>query len=299
MVGDENPGLIFDGDDGDPFTTSDIPVVLLHDGGGTCFAYYCLNPLNRPTYEIHNPHFENGKPWPGGIPEMAQHYVDLMRKVVPQGQILLGGWSLGGILSLEMARILANDDMYHVLGIAMVDSICPDAPLARARLGDKRIVAFEGEFGPQTKQETIERVTQCFSEARRAVGLYQLPVWDDDDDNNNNNQACENGVKNGEDQLDVEKHASSKIVCPPVILLRAKETVPVESGAVSFVDYVRDDRSLGWDEYRKGFLTQIIDIPGHHFNIFSWDHIDTISEKLIYALTKLEILSKTNTSTSR
>lgn len=293
MIGDENPQLIFEAEDGDPLAASDVPLVLIHDGGGTCFAYYCLNPLSRTTYEIHNPRFESQIPWTGGIPEMARHYVGLMRKMVPRGRIVLGGWSLGGILSLEMAHVLAEDDMYQVVGIVMVDSICPLGMRKRSELLGRQAIAFDGQFGPNTKQETKERVTWCFAEARRAVAMYEPPSWDEDQ------PKTTNGSVNGNNGRNLEKNISRKAVCPPVILLRAKGAVPVQPGDVSFVDIVRDDRSLGWNAYRQGMFEEIVDIPGHHFNIFEWEHIDNVSDKLVEACSKLEAISASRASALR
>lgn len=272
MIGSENCQIIFEAQDGRPQAASDVPLVLIHDGGGTCFAYYCLNPLGRTTYEIHNPRYESQVPWAGGIPEMARHYVRLMRAAVPPGRILLGGWSLGGILSLEMARLLAQDGRYQVVGIVMIDSICPLGAKTLSALLGNRITAFQGQWGPHTKQETKDRVTWCFAEARRALAAYELPTWNDE-------------------------QSKAKIPCPPTILLRAKEAVQVQPGDVSFVDVLRNNRSLGWDAYRNGMFEEIVDIPGHHFNIFDFDHIDVVSDKLTEACSKLEALSKSRRST--
>lgn len=298
MALDENPCIVFEAEDGGPasHTPSQIPLILIHDGGGTCFAYYCLNPLNRPVYEIHNPYFarddaDGGAHWPGGIPEMARHYAGLIRKVMPRGgTVLLGGWSLGGILSLEVARVLLFEQEglppFRIMGIAMVDSVCPAvlyADLQGRENGEKKIVPFKGEFGPNTKPETIERVTRCFAEARRAVADYALPsCWGDPGrrwaENGNGHHQKHNG---GGEVTDIKP-------LPPAILLRAREALPVEADEVSFVDTVRNDRSLGWDLYRKGFFEEVVDIPGHHFNVFGWENIDVISEKLAEACKRLE-----------
>lgn len=237
-------------------------------------------------YEIHNPHFYSGKPWPGGIQEMARHYVGLMRKMVPRGRILLGGWSLGGLLSLEMARILADDPSYTVVGIVMVDSICPVD--LRPKLELPTVAAYKQKFGPNTKKETIEGVERCFTEARKAVEIWQLPSWDETDREREHEATHDtNGTENGDTQP--HTHApSSKVQCPPTILLRARDAVPTEPGEICFVDLTRDERTLGWDRYRKDIIQEIIDIPGHHFNIFAWEHIDTVSEKLMAACTTLE-----------
>ncbi|ROV88647.1 hypothetical protein VMCG_10320 [Cytospora schulzeri] len=289
MKDDENPCLVYDAEDGpNSQRSSHIPIVMIHDGGGTCFAYYCLNPIGRPMYEIHNPHFYSGKPWPGGIPEMAQHYVGLMRKMVPRGRILLGGWSLGGLLSLEMARILADDPLYTVIGIVMVDSICPVALRPKTELANTRVAPYQQKFGPNTKKETIEGVERCFAEARTSVETYQLPSWDEAD--RESEQEAANGTSGTENEKpqSLQRGPAAKVQCPPTILLRARDAVPADPEEVSFVDLTREERTLGWDKYRKDFIQEIVDIPGHHFNIFAWEHIDTVSEKLMAACTTLE-----------
>ena len=86
---DENPSLIQGGrvDEG----LSDIPIFLIHDGGGTTFSYFCLGPLNRHVYGIHNPRFSSGHGWEGGMKELAAEYAELVQSVVPRGKVLLGG----------------------------------------------------------------------------------------------------------------------------------------------------------------------------------------------------------------
>jgi len=76
-----------------PTSGSNIPLFLLHDGGGTVFSYFLLGDLKRPVYGIHNPKFETGGKWAGGIDEMATTYCQYIKKVQPQGDILLGGVS--------------------------------------------------------------------------------------------------------------------------------------------------------------------------------------------------------------
>ena len=242
-----------------------MPLVLVHDGGGTCYSYWCLNPIGRPVYGIHNPHFHSGDSWPGGLPEMARHYVALMRQVVPRGRILLGGWSLGGLLSLEMASILADDTFFTVTGIVMIDSICPVA----FKTTTLEVVPFKHEWSKTTKQETRIAVERCFEEATKMVAQYDLPKWEV----NINAEANEKRPSTGP---------------PPAILLRAEQAVPVQPGGVSRVDVARGDRHLGWDLYRSNMFNQVVDIPGHHFNIFAMQYIDNVSEKLKMACDTLE-----------
>lgn len=213
---------------------------------------------------------------------MARHYVGLIRNTVPRGQILLGGWSLGGLLSIEMARVLAGDPDYTVIGIAMVDSICPAANASRTGAAKAAVVPYKQQFGPNTKQETIEGVERCFVEARQSIAAWTMPRWDGSDVEGSQGAA--------------DSAAPTSIKCPPTILLRAREAVPTGPGEVSFVDTTRQSRSLGWEEYQKDFLEEIVDIPGHHFSIFAWEYIDEVSEKLMDACNTLEKMAASTSS---
>ena len=203
---------------------------------------------------------------------MARHYVDLMRGSVPHGRILLGGWSLGGLLALEMASVLAGDEDFTVIGLVIVDSICPEAFRAPSLL---QVVPFKLEWNKNTKEETRVSVERCFSEATKMVIDYSLPKWGDD----------------RERASDDEKVTISRP--PPAILLRAAEAVPSKPGEVCRVDVSRADRHLGWDIYRKNLFNQVVDVSGHHYNIFAFEHIDDVSEKLKAACDTLEGSSST------
>jgi thioesterase domain-containing protein len=261
-----------------------VPLVLIHDGGGTIYSYHCLGPLDRPVYGIHNPHYGTPSVWTGGIRQMAAHYASLIKSVVPRGDVILGGWSLGGLLSLQIARLLADRDSgFNVLGIVMIDSIYPCEPTGAAAGRRRVVVPHVVEWSATTKQETREAVQRCFDEAGRMVREWELPTWEArEDDDDNEEAAVYDPVMRGKD-----------LQPPPVWLLRARESVPVlEKGSdgVSRVDTYRDDRYLGWDQYRRGMVVKVEDVPGHHYNIFSFEngHIDAVTEKLKSACVEVE-----------
>ena len=71
-----------------------LPLVLIHDGGGTVFNYWTIGPLRRQVYGISDPAFESGtdwEGWKGGIPQMAKLYCTTIKKHLKKGSILLGG----------------------------------------------------------------------------------------------------------------------------------------------------------------------------------------------------------------
>ncbi|TLD19339.1 hypothetical protein PspLS_10024 [Pyricularia sp. CBS 133598] len=257
---DENPCLIeepFPGTPDDALT----PLVLMHDGGGTVFNYHCIDPqLGRRVLGIANPNFDSGRSWlPGGIPEMARHYVRLLRGAFEDStggggstkngrRIILGGWSLGGLLALEMSKVLRGDRALRVVGLVMIDSICPLSWVQPS--GDTlpiQAVAAQHLFTATTKQETRDKVSRCFAEAVDMVLKWEMPEW--------------------------EEHSPP----PPAILLKAVDPVPVEGGGIARVDLARPDPNLAWDQYRKDWLVRVVDIPGHHFNVFSLQNVEHLS----------------------
>ncbi|KAF3012567.1 hypothetical protein E8E14_002465 [Neopestalotiopsis sp. 37M] len=105
-------------------TGNDTPLILIHDGGGTIFPYFRLGSLNRDVWAIHDPHFSTSDLWKGGIDEMAEHYMNSIKTAGIRGSVILGGWSLGGYISLAMAKILAgvSSPAFCVTGLLLIDT---------------------------------------------------------------------------------------------------------------------------------------------------------------------------------
>lgn len=86
MFGD-NPAIIQQ----ERFQASSVPLFLVHDGGGTITSYYSFGDLGRDLYGIYNPRFQDGEKWSGGISEMAEEYVAMIKSIAPGNRIMLGG----------------------------------------------------------------------------------------------------------------------------------------------------------------------------------------------------------------
>lgn len=109
-----------------PFRTSGsrIPFFCIHGmDGNVLFLERLLAGLNpdQPLYGImaRGVHGD-AKPLPT-IEQMADHYLAAIRAIQPHGPYILGGYSLGGAIALEIAHRLVQLDE-HVARIIMIDT---------------------------------------------------------------------------------------------------------------------------------------------------------------------------------
>jgi thioesterase domain-containing protein len=271
QVEELNPERIQSEDPKFPNSTacSSTTAILFHDGGGTTYPYHCLGGLYRNVYGIRNPHFFTGNIFLGGLPEMGKVYADYVRAAIARKDfrcrrkadgsvdILLGGWSLGGMLALEVAHELQKDAKINVVGIVMIDTTYA-GPTAREKhaAGDYEPLDFS-EDG-KTRNEILS--TRCMSEAVRMLEDWEPPRW--------------------EGELAGKK--------PKTILIKARDSCPTqEEGKISMIDCFRKDRMLGWSGYEAKMFTRVMEIPGNHFNIFDQDKIESTSKALRTAFDRL------------
>lgn len=101
---------------------SNAPLFLIHDGSGICVQYHRLRSFNRTVYAIHDPKFLEKNHW-SGLPDMAQSYARIVARTT-SGPYILGGWSFGGVVAFEAARVLMAEG-YDVVGVVLIDSPPP------------------------------------------------------------------------------------------------------------------------------------------------------------------------------
>jgi amino acid adenylation domain-containing protein len=110
----------------EPLADRRPPLFCVHPVGGTVFCYqdlarglgtgqmYALQARGLETGQVPNPR----------IQDMAAEYLDAILEVQPRGPFHLAGWSMGGVVALEMARAL--HERGHRIGlVAMLDSELP------------------------------------------------------------------------------------------------------------------------------------------------------------------------------
>lgn len=99
------------------------PFFLLHSAPGDLLGYSNLVhnlPPDQPVYGFQSLGLVDPDNVHSTIPEMAAHYISILREFLPDGPYLLGGWCYGGYVAMEMARQL-KEQRCNVKLLAMID----------------------------------------------------------------------------------------------------------------------------------------------------------------------------------
>ncbi|WP_437561756.1 amino acid adenylation domain-containing protein [Sorangium sp. So ce542] len=103
------------------------PLFFVHPVGGNVLCYADLAAAlgdDRPFYGIQAYGLETPPRPLGSVGEMAEAYCEELRRVQPEGPYHLGGWSMGGVVAFEMARVLERGGR-RVAAVVLLDAYLP------------------------------------------------------------------------------------------------------------------------------------------------------------------------------
>jgi amino acid adenylation domain-containing protein/FkbH-like protein len=107
-----------------------IPLFLIHPSIGLAECYRPLSDhlQGQPLYGIQNPFIIHRTTRFSTLSEMAIHYSEEIKKAHPVGPYIIGGWSFGGVVALEIAVILKalGESVDRVI---LLDSYAPEVKL--------------------------------------------------------------------------------------------------------------------------------------------------------------------------
>ena len=105
------------------------PLFLLHTTPGDILGYgnlvYRLG-ADQPCYGFQSLGLKDPALSHNSVEEMARYYVGLLREFQPHGPYYLGGWCYGGIVAVEMARILEKQGEKIAL-LALLETVAMPA----------------------------------------------------------------------------------------------------------------------------------------------------------------------------
>ncbi len=115
------------------------PLFCIHGGAGSVFMYAELARLlgdDQPLYGIQPRGLEPGQEPDRRVEDMAVTYLEDIRAVQPKGPYYLSGWSLGGLVAFEIARLLDQAGEKAAL-VVLFDTTAPTHAFDSARQKNK------------------------------------------------------------------------------------------------------------------------------------------------------------------
>jgi aspartate racemase len=256
------------------------PLFLIHPAGGHVFPYAHLARhlgSDQPCYGLQARGLEEGQEPHSRIEDMAAYYIEALRTVQPGGPYLLGGWSMGGVVALEMAQQF-HAQRQRVALLALLDTRIPtaDEEIDDEDFEARLLVDFVRYFGlsldPRDalarlpKHELLERVLE---HAKRA-GLMPLDIE----------------VSHAEPFIELCKadfRATRNYVLHrypgQITLFKAGQELAEPSS----------DPTLGWSEWAAGGVDVHV-VPGNHATMVYKPHVEVLAEKLRACLNRVEPL---------
>jgi amino acid adenylation domain-containing protein len=104
------------------------PIFLVHEFEGLAMAYQGLVEkmrTDRPIFAFQCPGLGGECEPITSIPELAKTYLKALLEVQPKGPYTLGGWSMGGLIALEMAQLLHQQEQ-QVARLILIDTYAPE-----------------------------------------------------------------------------------------------------------------------------------------------------------------------------
>jgi len=269
------------------------PLFLMHSEGGNVLEYRPLAQHlgnDQPVLALQSKGLD-GKPLcDSSIGEMAADYLVEVRECQPRGPYFLGGFCLGGLLAVEMARRLQEEEGEEIALVALIDT--PTPAHARAwragttalhkvwyRFADRVALEWDnvGAAGRGARWSySMGRLARFLTLARVRLEGLKISLTGHSQTDERHSLAYRL-----EDLAAAHRHAFENHTPPPcrehVVLFRAMAQ-PRGSKA---------DETMGWSELIKGEL-EIHEIPGSHKTILRQPNAEILARDLKACLEKAQ-----------
>ncbi|MFE2940693.1 amino acid adenylation domain-containing protein [Streptomyces sp. NPDC059255] len=261
------------------------PVFLVHPLGGNVLCYLALArhlPADQPFYGIQAAGFVPGTAPHRSIPEMARAYVEAVRRVRPEGPYVIGGWSFGGFVAFEMARLLREAGQ-EVLPPVLLDTVAlsPDAPRDVSDASLFHFFFWEllwADSGSDTPVEELTREVGSEDEVFRRIAEVAgrngiLPAGDP-------HGAARRLYAVFQANYQALMDEPGGVTDLDLTLLHARGALPdvlkpLHEGAGS----LHGDPTNGWRTRTTGRI-EVIDVPGDHLQIVEEPYVKYVAEQI-------------------
>ncbi|GMT96872.1 hypothetical protein KH5H1_09910 [Corallococcus caeni] len=261
----------------DAGTSSARPLFLVHGGGGSVLGYSELVRQlgnDRPVYGLSASGLDGGTLPPASIEALARDYLVQVRTVQPRGPYLLGGWSFGGLVALEMARQLQLTGEQVEL-LALMDSTVP-TPQPRPEADPLGMLAlFARTLGLPWQELSLDldRLRRLEGREQLAYVLEQLRSAPANDLGLDLDGAAHLFALHSRLYDAQRGYVPGGDYSGPTLLFQAA-TARTASGEPD------------WSTWLTGSVTRY-EVPGDHYTMLSAPHASTVAERLLHHLRAL------------
>jgi polyketide synthase 13 len=245
------------------------PLFLIHPAGGSTAVYRTLVERlgpDQPCFGLER------LPELTEVTEQAAEYARRIRELRPSGPWALGGWSYGGLVGQETARLLSAHG--SISALILIDSVLPlpRPELSREQEARNRFAAFaayvEQVYGtalalPYDELAVLDDTTQIELVIKTLQQSLDLPP-----------AILEHQRDSYLDLRSGERHTPAPYP-GRTLLYRATQPAP---HTVRDERYERDDAALGWDAYCPDLTVR--PVPGHHLSLLDPPVVDVLGELL-------------------
>jgi thioesterase domain-containing protein/acyl carrier protein len=279
------------------------PFFFVHPVGGHVFCYVALAHhlgKEQPFYGLQLEQTAEGRPVHTNIESMASHYLKELRVVQPDGPYFLGGWSMGGVVALEMAQQLQAQGQ-EVKLLALVDSTVPNSSNGNGT-GNHKARKFMASLIPSglRKSGKSKEEAALLSGFARDLGisLEQFAISTDELEKlppaEQLDYVIEKGREAGVVPADVDlpvmerlyevfknNHQALRSYVPnyyrgQAALFKTEERLVADE----------NDPTLGWGKVVE--VLELQSVPGNHYTIVREPHVKALAERLRDYCHKLE-----------
>lgn len=262
------------------------PLFMVHPPGGIVVCYRELAahlPDDQPMYAIRARGLHGKEELPSTMQAMAAEYVEAIRSVRPEGPYVIGGWSVGGVIAMEVAQQLIADGN-EVEGLILLDSSIPSGASDLVPAEDQANVGLE--YGIDL---SLDELLQLPSEE-------QLPfLWQ---------HAEKLGVLDQNTPADVAARAIDDLKTlfhHHLKLTTQYKMQPIETRIVLFrptdVPFETEGSSdRGWSHLSEG--VDVISTPGHHHSMVQDPHVKQLAQSICETLDANSVTSERSSNVS-
>ncbi|HLL45661.1 MAG TPA: amino acid adenylation domain-containing protein, partial [Longimicrobiaceae bacterium] len=262
-------------DDGSPLVPirpggSRTPLFLVHPVGGDVLAYAGLArhlDAEQPVYGLRSRGLAAGVEPARTVEEMARDYLAAIREAQPAGPYRLGGWSMGGVVAHEMARLLEADG----------------EPVERLVLIDAHVPALHGRALPRDEAVLVRVFAQDLGLPPERLALPEGEAGTD-------GRAYLRRVLDGAvaaglvpPDLDPERIEHLYAVFRANLAALYEHRPEARDGAATLLRAAEHDpaeaESAGWERLARGGV-EVRTVPGSHFTMVREPHAEALAREV-------------------